>query len=276
MNERAVAVIILNYKSWEDTLAEAKLVHDLFSLQWEQIIIVDNASPNESEHELSKREIGNYVFIETGKNKGYASGNNIGLRYAYSKGFKYGWILNNDIIIQDSNVLKEMLRIFNTDKSVAVVNPDVYSPSGYMFNRNAKRRTFWDYTFGYLFYKVKGRKLNLIDGYGYIWRPQGCCMMVDLEKMNEIDYLDENTFLYCEEPILAEKILSAKYKVACACEIKIIHNHSNTVKSVMQKKEIIKTHNISFEYYLRNYRGFNKFQIKMCLLVAYIEMRLSK
>lgn len=276
MKKSAVAVIILNYKSWKDTLIEAKLVHDLFSLQWDQIIIVDNSSPNESERELSKREIGNYVFIETGENKGYASGNNVGLRYAYNEGYKYGWILNNDIIIRDNNVLKEMLRIFNADNSIAVVNPDIYSPSGYMFNRNAKRRTFWDYTFGDLFYKKKGRKLNLIDGYGYIWRPQGCCMMVDLEKIEEIGYLDEKTFLYCEEPILAEKILSAGYRAACACETEVIHNHSNTVKSVLQKKEIINVHNTSFEYYLRNYRGFNEMQIKLCLLVAYIEMRLSK
>lgn len=275
MDKEQVAVIILNYKSWEDTLKEAQLVHDLFELEWKQIIIVDNASPNISEAELNKKAIGDYVFIETGENRGYAAGNNVGLRFAYKNGYKYGWILNNDIIIEDKKVMTEMLRIFSIDDSIAVINPDVYSPTGYMFNRNAKRRSFWDYTFGYFFYKEKGRRLELIDGYGYIWRPQGCCMMVDLKKMEEIDYLDENTFLYCEEPILAEKILRAGYRAACACEVEIIHNHSNTVKSVMQKKEIIKTHNRSFKYYLRTYRGFNDFQIKLCLLIATLEMRIK-
>ena len=271
-----VAVIILNFQSWKDTLAEAQLVHDLFSLEWNQIIIVDNASTNESENELKKKSIGEYVFIETGINKGYASGNNAGLKYAYDHGFTYGWILNNDIIIEDSNVMSEMVRVLSKDDSVAVVNPDVYSPAGYMFNRDAKRRTFWDYTFGYLLYKFKGRKLDLIDGYGYIWRPQGCCMMVDLNKLHEIGYLDENTFLYCEEPILAERIRNSGYKAACACEVKVVHNHSNTVKSVMEKNEIISTHNKSFAYYLKEYRHFNLIQIKMCLFVKYLEMRFSK
>ena len=35
-------------------------------------------------------------------------------------------------------------------------------------------------------------------------------MMVDLDKMNEVDYFDEKTFLYCEEPILAERLLKKK------------------------------------------------------------------
>lgn len=275
MDKEQVAVIILNYKSWKDTLQEAQLVHDLFHLRWEQIIIIDNASPNESKDELEKKAIGNYVFIETGENNGYASGNNVGLRYAYEKGYKFGWILNNDIIIEDENVLEELLRIFSIDKSIAVVNPDVYSPTGYLFNRNSKRRSFWDYTLGYVSYKKKGRHLNLLDGYGYIWRPQGCCMMVDLGKMNEIGYLDENTFLYCEEPILGEKILKAGYRAACACEVEVIHNHSTTVKSVLQKEEIIKTHNRSFEYYLCSYRGFNRLQVKLCLMVATLEMRIK-
>lgn len=267
-----VAVIILNYKSWQDTLVEAQMVHDLFSLKWEQIIVVDNASPNESERELRKKEIGNYVFIETGENKGYASGNNVGLRYAYKNGYKYGWILNNDIIIKDNQVLNEMLRVFNCDSDIAVVNPDVYSPTGYMFNRYSKRMTFWDFTFGYFFYKKRGRKLDVVNGYGYIWRPQGCCMILDLDKINSVDYLDENTFLYYEELILAEKIIDKGYKAACACGVSIIHNHSKTVTSVLKKKEIIKIHNTSHKYYLKNYRHFNCLQILLCFLVTDLEM----
>ena len=276
MGKEQVAVIILNYKTWKETLKEAQLVHDLFELEWNQIIVVDNNSPNESEKMLKEQAADKFFFIETGENKGYAAGNNVGIRYAFAQGFKYGWILNNDIIIQDEDILSEFLRIFEADPSVAVVNPDIYSPSGYMYNRNAKRRSFWDYTLGYPLYKKRGRRLDLIDGYGYIWRPQGCCMILDLEKINEIGYMDENTFLYCEELILADKIRQAGYRVACACEAEVIHNHSATVKSVMQKKEIIKIHNKSFEYYLRKYRKYNPLQIKLCLVVSYLEMRFTQ
>ena len=45
-----------------------------------------------------------FKYIETGRNNGYAAGNNEGLRYAYGNGFKYGWILNNDIIVDDRDM----------------------------------------------------------------------------------------------------------------------------------------------------------------------------
>ena len=265
------AIVILNYKTWQDTLAEAQLVHDLFEIDWSQIIIVDNASPNESVVELAKQTIGNYVFIKSHTNNGYASGNNIGLRYAYENGFDYAWILNNDILIDNKNVLSEMLRIFTEDSMVAAVSPDIFSPEGYLFNRNAKKRSVWDYTLGAYAYKKKGRTLQYKSGYGYIYRPQGCCMLLDLQKMNEIHYLDEKTFLYFEEPILAERLCRKQYTCACATNVSVIHNHSKTVKNNIQKWKIIQIQSESFDYYLREYRNFNILKRVICLLFNAIE-----
>ena len=98
MKKDQVAIIILNYKSWEDTLSLAEAIQKLFLLNWNQIIIIDNNSPNESDKKLNEFSDKGYIYIQTGQNNGYAAGNNIGLKYAYKNGFKYGWILNNDII----------------------------------------------------------------------------------------------------------------------------------------------------------------------------------
>lgn len=266
MDKSQVAVIILNYQSWKDTLAEAQMVHDLFGLDWYQIIIVDNASPNESEEKLKEKSIGDYSFIESGKNAGYAAGNNIGLRYAKSLGFKYGWILNNDIILDKANALDEMLGVFEKDPSVGVVNPDIYSPDGHLYNRDAKRKSLYDFTLGLYKYKIIGREIKDIGGYGYIYRPQGCCMIVDLEKMEKIDYMDENTFLYCEEFILAERLLNSGWKCACAINTSIIHNHSKTVKSALGKWKMLSTQNKSFNYYLRVYRKYGVLARAVCTL----------
>ncbi len=265
MRRDQVAIVILNYKTWEDTLNEAKMVHDCFDLNWKQIIIVDNASPNESAEQLKKKTIGDYVFIETGANKGYAFGNNIGLKYAFDNNYKYAWVLNNDIILNDKRILGEMLRVFDSDDDVAVVNPDIYAPDGHLFNRDSVRPSFFDFTIGFLAYRKKGRRLHKRRGYGYVYRPQGCCMMVDLSKLNDVGYLDEHTFLYCEELILAEKLLKFNWKCACAYRISVVHNHSKTVKSNFGKWKVIKTQNESFEYYLDKYRGYSLIKRKLCL-----------
>ena len=261
-----VAIIILNYKAWRDTLNEVKLLNKVLINQEYQIIIVDNCSPDESYSYLKKYNHGQYILIKSDKNGGYAYGNNIGLRYAKKQGYKYAWILNNDILFHNPDILKEMLLIFQSDCSVAVVNPDIYSPDGYLFNRDSKRPVFFDFTFGIIKYKKIGRYIDDLGGYGYIYRPQGCCMVLDLAKVAEVNYLDENTFLYCEEMILAEKLLTKNYHCACCTKINIVHNHSKTVKSILSKRQISKVQLESFCYYLKTYRNFSKIEeIIICI-----------
>ncbi|MFN3387138.1 MAG: glycosyltransferase family 2 protein [Candidatus Thermochlorobacter sp.] len=46
------------------------------------------------------------IFIQTGENRGFAAGNNIGLRYALAKGdFDYIWLLNSDTVVAPDALL---------------------------------------------------------------------------------------------------------------------------------------------------------------------------
>lgn len=266
-----VAVVILNYKSWRDTLNEIDMCHKEIGIDYENIIVVDNASPNESKEELEKNSQLGYRFIYSTENNGYASGNNIGLKYAFNNGYKYALILNNDILFNDKEFLKKLLEVVDKDNKLAVVNPDVYSPSGYLFNRDAKRPNLFDYTVGMYLYKKRGRKIQDIDKYGYVYRPQGCCMLVDLNKLNQVDYLDDSTFLYYEEVILAERLLNKGFRCACCTDTSIIHNRSTTVKSSFELNEIIKIKNKSFSYYLKEYRHYSNLKIKMCCAFNFLK-----
>ena len=271
MNER-ISIIILNYNTWQDTLEEIKLVKKI--LGEIDIIVVDNCSPNESYEMLSNKNNNDYILIKAESNGGYASGNNIGMKYAYEQRYDYAWILNNDIIFEDCDILDKMLKVFQDNEDIAVVNPDVYSPDGYLFNRDAKKPNFYDMTIGMYSYKKKGRRIEDKGGYGYVYRPQGCCMLVDLNKMHEVDYMDEHTFLYSEEIILAERLLDKRYKCACCTNTSIIHNHSTTVKKNIEKKKIYKIQMQSFIYYLKEYRKYNVIKKSICSWFYYLKLRL--
>ena len=91
---------------------------------------------------------------------------------------------------------------------------------------------------------------------------------------DEVNYMDEHTFLYVEEPILAERLLKHNYHCACCLNAKIVHNHSTTVKSVLAKSKIRNINNDSFKYYLKEYRNFNIIQIKLCCLFNQIKWML--
>lgn len=264
MRYSEVAVIILNYITWQESLEEAKLVHDLYGLSWEQIIIVDNHSPNESAERLRERPLGNYTFLESEENRGYASGNNIGLKYARSQEYRYAWILNNDILINDRELLSKMITVFEQKEDIAVVNPDIYTPTERLYNRDSKRMNMYDFTIGAMSYKKRGREIEDLGGYGYVYRPQGCCMLLDLIKCAEASWMDENTFLYCEEMILAERLLKCGYRCACLINSRVIHNHSKTVKTVFSKRKQVRIQVRSFDYYLKEYREYSLIQRILC------------
>lgn len=260
-----VSYVILNYNTWEDTIKEIEILKELIDVNFKDIIVVDNCSPNNSYEKLKEYSLKTGItLLYSEANKGYAAGNNIGLRYSYNNGYKYAWILNNDILIEDKDIVKKILSVFEKDEKVAVVNPDIYTPNGHLCNRNSIRGNVWDSTLGILQFVKKSRIIKDLGGYGYIYRPQGCCMMVDLKKMNDVDYMDEHTFLYVEEPILAERLLAKGYKCACITNTSVIHNHSTTVKSNIQKKKVQKIKKESNTYYMKTYRGYGKISIALC------------
>ena len=270
-----IAVIILNYITWEETLKEIDIVKSLNASSQLDIIVVENNSPNNSYNCLLEHSKNNFILIKSENNNGYASGNNLGLRYCFQKGYKYAWILNNDILIEDRDIVAKLISVFNDD-SVAVVNPDIYTPEKHLYNRDSSKPSFYDLTLGMFRYRKKGRIIKDIGGYGYVYRPQGCCMMVDLSKMREVDYLDEYTFLYFEEVILAERLIKKDYKCACCLDCSVIHNHSKTVKSSIKRRQIAKIQLESFNYYLRKYRNFGVLKRFICRLFYKLKLCLMK
>lgn len=253
----SIAVIILNYLTWQETLNEVAAVKSVLGSHPHEIIVVDNCSANDSFDQLQAQAPGNFTLLCSDTNGGYASGNNIGLRYAAQKGHRYSWILNNDIAFSDPLVLDKLLAVFSQDQRIAITSPDIYSPDGYLFNRDAIKPGIWDLTFGMFSYKKRGRaEEDAKKGWLYVYRPQGCCMLCDTQKLADIDFMDEYTFLYCEEIILAERLLQKNYLCACCSSTGIIHNHSYTVRRALSKFKYVKSNLVSFDYYLKNYRRF--------------------
>ena len=271
----SIAVIILNYITWQETLKEAAAVRAVLGERPAEIIVVDNASPNDSADQLRKAADGNFTFLESGRNGGYAAGNNVGLRYAAQKGHTYCWILNNDVEFSDPAVLEKMLEVFRQDPQIAAVSPDIYSPEGYLFNRDAKPWTVWDLSLGMLSYRNRGRaEEEAKKGWLYVYRPQGCCMLLRTADLAAVDFLDEATFLYCEEPILAERLLAKGCRCACCSATGVIHNHGTTVKKALQKRGFIQNNMKSFRHYLKAYRKFSVFTRLWCELFYKLKLLL--
>lgn len=264
----ALAIIILNYKSYKMTLRLVASLQNLCAGRDARIVVVDNASPNESAAELEKKrgEL-DFVLLRSERNAGYAAGNNIGLRWAQEQGYAYSLVLNNDIEIQDYDQIKNMISLIEQDERIGAVSPRIVGADGkkdppiYF-----KKPSFLDLSFG-LHANTRERFRFDENRNRPIYAPRGSCMLLRNSAAAEVGNLDEHTFLYYEEPILAERLASRGYSCWLCGESCVVHNHAVTIRRELNKSAIIQRLCESYAYYLSAYRGFNRAQIALCLAV---------
>ena len=125
-----VVVVILNYFAyWETEKCVSSILDKQLNIS--HIIIVDNASANDSYQILSRKYfgLGKITVLHTHRNLGFAKGNNIGIWYARTVlGADYVLLLNSDIVITDEQYLDKLLKV--EEKDTAVIGSRVLLPDG--------------------------------------------------------------------------------------------------------------------------------------------------
>jgi GT2 family glycosyltransferase len=92
-----VAIVLVNWNGWRDTLACYESLTSSSFRDWE-VICVDNASTDESIAALREPRP-RFRLIESQKNLGFAGGCNLGIEAARSRGAEYIYLLNNDATV---------------------------------------------------------------------------------------------------------------------------------------------------------------------------------
>lgn len=253
-----VLIVILNYGTYDLTI---RLIEDLKTdLDYENydIMVVDNCSPNESAKVLGEKSAElEYIFYANKINAGYAAGNNIGIRYGIEHGYAYSWILNNDVELREKNALTHMTKIAEKDDRIGCIGPMIYTLDGTICAPYCRRPSFWSLTGGIV--AEKEYRQQFIYQSGEVYRVYGCCMLLKNEAMAAVDCMDERTFLYGEEDILAERLITKGYTTYYDADVCVTHKESASMKmmSKNRKKLQIRENGKSMELYLKEYRKFS-------------------
>ena len=129
-----------------------------------EIIIVDNASSDAAlANELCKEQ--GLTFIPADVNRGYNAGNNIGLRYAASKGYKYALIANPDMEFPDPHYVKRLAQELDSTPQAVVVGSDIVTPDGIHQNPMLPDGG-WTHSFGWIKDLIHPQKQQ--EGYDFI------------------------------------------------------------------------------------------------------------
>jgi hypothetical protein len=228
-----------------------------------EIVVVDNCSPKEGELDAIQLlcEETDCTFISAKENRGYNAGNNIGLRYAAEKGYKYALIANPDMEFPQTDYLVKMVDAMETDEDIVVCGSDIVGVNG--VHQNPMKLDSKDRldTFGWItnfFHAKKKFTYDFIDNYQenhYCYKISGCCLLVDVELIKNQNFFDEHVFLYCEEAILSQQILRAGKRLYYLADCTAVHRHVKSEKGDPRPK--YKTWRNSRLYYIKTYSGYS-------------------
>lgn len=253
-----IAVIILNYNSSADCRKCIGFLKKQAGIELE-IIVVDNRS-NDEERTTAKQlcEELHCTFIANNENRGYNAGNNIGLRYAAEKGYKYALIANPDMEFPQTDYIERLTTRMEQEEQLAICASDIVTPEG-IHQSPMYKDGDWKSSFGWMAGIWKRKKTDtydFIDNYHeshYCDKVSGCCFLIRMAFVQSIGYFDENVFLYCEEAILAKQIASAHKKIYYDASAQAIHRHIKSAKGdPIQRFRIWKD---SREYFINQYSG---------------------
>lgn len=210
---RKVAVVILNWNGWRDTIACVESLR-LQSVKPAWIVLVDNASTDESEKEL-RAACPDAHFMQSGANLGFAGGNNVGTRWALAQGADAVWLLNNDATAAPA-ALEELIRTDEARPDAGAIGTRIYETrrpdvlqcwGGGWINLWAGRAREFDV-------RVDETSLDYISG---------CSLYLPRRALERCGMLDEGFFMYFEDAELSLRYRAAGFKLAVADAARVEH-----------------------------------------------------
>ncbi len=204
-------VIILNFNNGKDIVACSQSLIKAYSKI--NIVIVDNASTDNSLQSIISLKYEELMIIKNKKNLGFAKGVNKGIRFALKKGAERVLLLNPDTEV-DKGFLEPLLL-----NKADIVGPII----------KFKRKGEWLYDFGGKVNFWLGRTShneypkNIIRNIKKADYLSGCCLLIKRRVFEKIGLLDERYFLFFEDADFCLKAKKAGFKVALEPKSIIFH-----------------------------------------------------
>ncbi len=260
-----VAIIILNWNGWRDTI---ECLESVFRIDYPnyQVIVVDNASTDNSverikawaegkqrvevnpknplyklshppvpkpipyvEYDRERAEAGGLpekekvlydslprsilhplILIQTGGNLGFARGNNVGIRYALRKDFKYIMLLNNDMVL-NPNGLKNVIDFCERDEDIGIIGGKIfyYDYPDTIWNACGRIQFLW---------KVKYYGSNSQDKKDFnharkVTFISGALMLIRRSVLERVGLLPEAYFFGVEDLEFSKRTIKNRYKM---------------------------------------------------------------
>ncbi|SMP50526.1 hypothetical protein SAMN06295888_106124 [Desulfonatronum zhilinae] len=219
-----ISVIILNWNGWRDTVS---CIHSLQQSTYLNfgILVVDNGSTDGSTAKLRKK-FAELDILETGKNLGFAGGNNVGMRHVLNTtSAEYIWLLNNDTEVMPETMAELAKTAAETPRvgALGAVLMEADRP-GIVQEWGGRRMCLWT---GIAWPASPKRPPNYICGASLFLRR---------ECLEQCGLLDPEYFFFFEDTDLGYRIRSRDWDILTARHAVVLHKGSASVGSQSQNQ----------------------------------------
>jgi len=225
MKNPKVAVVVLNYKGWSDSL---KCVDSLFKQTYDNfhIVLIENGSHDESAKELSKLKDPRLTYIEEPVNHGFTGGVNIGIQWAIDHDYDVVALFNNDAHAKKDwleNLVGAMERT-----QASVVTGLLLSDDGNTIDDAGDEYSTW----GIPALRAERKPVDQAPDSGFIFGATGGATLYKVDLLKEIGYFDNAFFAYNEDVDISWRAQLAGHKIYYEKSAIAYHKHSATSKKM--------------------------------------------
>jgi N-acetylglucosaminyl-diphospho-decaprenol L-rhamnosyltransferase len=256
-------VVIVNFRTPDLTLNCINSVLALRIARPEDVVVVENASPDDSYQRLRAQLPAGVRLVRSSLNRGFGAGVNLGV---VAGTHDYVLVLNPDTYFVDAS-LQRALDVLAAAPAIGLVGLDLTNPDG---TRQYSARRF------YSMLDIVGRRTSLgrsgilrerikrhlmVDA----WAPgvpfdadwvMGTGFVVRRSIFEELSGMDEAYFLYMEDVDLCARVWHSGYRVVCVPGARLVHEH--------QRQSAGGLMNRASRYHLQSLLRFrNKFRVPL-------------
>ncbi|MBL7086311.1 MAG: glycosyltransferase family 2 protein, partial [Candidatus Cloacimonetes bacterium] len=202
-----------------------------------KVLIVDNNSEDDTV-DFVRNNYPDIELIQNTKNRGFAGGNNDGIRYALAQGVKYICIINPDIKV-DPRWIENAVKIMGNSLKTGILGFNVFGEHRY------------EDPYAHQFEKAKASwsklEVSIVPSQEII---SGCALFVKADIFRNLGLFDEKYFCYGEESDLEHRVRRAGYGIV-RINVPLWHEGEGSSKRIPIKKSYLEMRN-SIRYALKN------------------------
>jgi GT2 family glycosyltransferase len=219
-----VYVLVVNWNRWLQTLQCLDVVlgstYEPF-----RVVVIDNGSSGAPPTELPPA----VELLQTGRNFGYAGGNNVGIRHALAQEAKYVWILNNDAEPR-REALAELVAAAERDPNWGALTsmillPDGSEDAGLIGRLPPGER--WDPVRRP--YPLPVRAAPDDGAVEEIALLRGPSLLLRSDALGKVGLFDESYFHYLEEMDLMERLVRVGWRLGLVRASRVTHAKGATL-----------------------------------------------